>query len=150
MAHVLRERHALGVAHGLGQQAVRLLAALVRPEVVDVLEVHRVDPLEGDELVDVDRRARGRLDRTQLGVGEAHPPVVRELIALDQLAALDDALAVRAIELLADARATVLVQQVERRLLRACRDVEPDRDGDEAEADRPRPDGTGCHADLLA
>ena len=107
---------------------------------MDVLEVHGVDPLEGDELVDVDRRARGRLDRTQLGVAEAHVAIARELVALDQLAPLDDALAGRTVELLADARAALLVQLVERRLLRARRDVEPDRDRDEAEADHPRPD----------
>src|SRR5207248_2270613 len=81
----------------------------VRSEVVRVLEVHGVDPLEGNELVDVDGRACRRLDRAQLGVGEAHVVVALELVPLDQLVPLDDALAVRTVELLADARTALLV-----------------------------------------
>ena len=148
-ADVLPERHLARVAHCLGEETVGLLAALVGAEVVDVLEVDGVDPLEGHELVDVDGRAGRRLDRPELGVGEGDVALALELVALDQLVPLDDALAAGAVELLADARAALLVQQVEGRLLRLRGDVEPYRDGDEAEADRLRRDRTRCHGGLL-
>ena len=148
-ADVLPERHLARVAHRLGEETVGLLAALVGAEVVDVLEVDGVDPLEGHELVDVDGRAGRRLDRPELGVGEGDVALALELVALDQLVPLDDALAAGAVELLADARAALLVQQVEGRLLRLRGDVESYRDGDEAEADRLRRDGTRCHGGLL-
>src|SRR5205823_2481698 len=125
-ADVLPERHLARVAHRLGEETVGLLAALVGAEVVDVLEVDGVDPLEGHELVDVDGRAGRRLDRPELGVGEGDVALALELVALDQLVPLDDALAAGAVELLADARAALLVQQVEGRLLRLRGDVETD------------------------
>ena len=143
--HVLRERHHPGVAHRLGEQLVGLLAALVGSEVVRVLEVDGIDVGERHELLDVERLARGGLERLQLLVGEEHVLVLRDLVTLHQLAALDDALAARAPDLLLDARPADLVKHVEGRLLGVRRDVEAYRNGHQPEADRPRADRACRH-----
>src|SRR5262249_39571297 len=69
----------------------------------------------------------------------------RELVALHDLAPLDDLLVLRTPELLPDAGAARLVQHVERQLLGMRRDVEPDRDRHETEADGPGADGARRH-----
>src|SRR5581483_1317728 len=104
-ARVLGERAHAGLAHGVGEEEVGLLCALVGPEVVALLEVDRIDARERDELLDVDGRARRGLERLELLVGEQHVLILAHLVALAKLAALDRARAARAEELLADARA---------------------------------------------
>src|SRR5262249_1391548 len=123
---------------------------LVRAEIMRVLEVHRIHLRERDELLDVDRPVRLRLERAQLLVGERDVAVLLELVALHELVPLNDPLADRAERLLTDARAALLVQQVERHGPRVCRDVETDRDGDEPEADRPRADRARWHGASFA
>src|SRR5262245_34460189 len=142
---VLGQRHHARVAHGLAEQLVRLVAALVRSEIVRVLKVHRIDVGQRHELLDVDRLARRRLERFQLLVGEEHELVLRHLAPLHQLAALDDALAARAPRLLLDARLAHLVNEVERGLLGMGGDVEAYRNGHQPEAHRRRPDRACWH-----
>ena len=141
----LRDRDLAGVVHRLHQQAVGLVGALLGTEVVGVLEVDRIDLGEGDELLDVDRAVRGGLERLQLLVGEEHVLFFRELVALHDLAALDDALAGRTEELLLDPAPAGLVQHVEGQRLGARRHVETYRNGHETEADGPRPDRACGH-----
>ena len=91
--HELGQRHALRLHHGVGQQPVGLLAALVGAEVVGLLEVDRIHLGERDELGDVDHARGLALERLQLFLGELHVLVLGELVALDQRAALDDLVA---------------------------------------------------------
>ena len=63
-------------AHHLDQQAVgaqRALALAGRDQEVGVVEVDRVDVVEVDERLDVDRPRLARLDRRELLVGDASP-----------------------------------------------------------------------------
>ena len=111
-----------------------------------VLEVNRVDLVERDELLDLDRAVGLGLEGAELLVGEGHEAILLELIALDDLAPLHHPLVTRAVELLPDAGPAVAVQHVERDLLGVRRHVHPDRDGDEPEADRPGADGARGHS----
>src|SRR5262249_50520324 len=97
------------------------------------------------ELLDVDARARRRLERAQLLVREGDVLVLLDLVALDQLAALDGALAARAVDLLSNARAAGLVEQVEAGGFGVRRYVELDGDRHQPEAHRPRPHRTRRH-----
>ena len=63
---VLSERGAAGLLERSGEQAIRAVAALVGPEVVDLLEVLAVDLGERHELDDVDRAGRLLLERLEL------------------------------------------------------------------------------------
>src|SRR3990170_3118058 len=143
--HERRERHARARVQGLGEEPVGLLAALVGPEVVGLLEVDRVDRLERNELGDVDRPRGLALERFQLLVGDAHVLVLGELVAADERRALHDRVAGRAERLLADARAARGVEQVEGHAPGGRGRVEPDRDRDQPERDRPGADRVCRH-----
>ncbi len=62
----LGQRAAAALAHRLGEQRVRLAAALVGREQVGLVVVQRVDRFLGNEGHDLDRRAAGLLERLQL------------------------------------------------------------------------------------
>ena len=74
-----------------------------------------------------------------LRVREGDVLVLRDLVALHQLAPLDRPLAARAEDLLADPRAAAPVQQVEARGFRMGRRVEANRNRHQPKAHRPRP-----------
>src|SRR5437667_1689455 len=122
VAHVLRDGDPAPVTHRRREELVRLLAARVGAEVVPVGEVEGIDAGERDELVDLDRGARRRGQRLELGVRERYVAVLGELVASHQLAALEHPGTLRAIDLLADARSagllpdarpTALVEEIE-------------------------------------
>ena len=78
------DRHLARRLHRVEQQPVRLGRALVRHEVVRVVVVDRVDVLEVDEVLDVDRARALGIERVEL-VGRDH-----DVAVLGQLEALDD------------------------------------------------------------
>src|SRR5256885_13239365 len=67
----LRDGDLLGLGHRVGEQAVRLLAALVGAEGVRLLEVDPIHLRERHELEDVDH-LRG-LDRQSTRLNSSHP-----------------------------------------------------------------------------
>ena len=83
--HDARDRHLAGLAHRLEQQRVGLARALVGDEVVRVVVEDRVDVLEVDEVLDVDRaRLLGR-DRVELLGRDDDVALLGQLEALDDL-----------------------------------------------------------------
>ena len=97
----------------LREQLVGARAALVGAEVIDLVEIAPLDLLGLHELGDVDRvRGRG-LERLELLGLEQHVLILRELVALDDLLARHDLAACATDQLLLDARAVLLVDQVE-------------------------------------
>ncbi|MNT01763.1 hypothetical protein D3C72_1362440 [compost metagenome] len=107
------QRAGPGLAHGLGQQVVRLGAALVRAQIVGLVVVDRVDRAGGHEGDDVDGLLRGFLQRAEFLGLEGHIAVFLELVALDHVGALHHHVFLQADVLLAQARSAALVQQVE-------------------------------------
>jgi hypothetical protein len=131
------DRSQLSFLHRFDQQPVRLVGALVRRQVVRLVEVHRIDRLDRHELRDLHRMGAGLFERLDLLRRELHVLVLGELVALDHLVALDDRAVLDADVLLPQPRAAALVQHVEGdRVLRLGRGVELHRDCDEPERDR--------------
>ena len=129
--------HAPHREHRLAQQPVRLLAALVRPEELRLLEVDRVHLLDRDELLDLDRLVALGLERLQLVLAQHHVLVARVLVAAHGLVPLHHFTAGRAHVLLLEARAVLGVEHVEVDALRTRRRVHLHGDRHEAEGDRP-------------
>src|SRR5690606_5239188 len=143
---VARQRGQPGLAQRRRQQPVRAVAALVRPDVVDLVQVDPLDLLEGHEFDDVHGPFALRLQRLQLLVRERDVLPPGELVALHHVLALDLLAVLRADVLLPQARAALLVQPVEGHGRRGLRGrVQLDRDGDEPEGDRGRCDCTCAH-----
>ena len=134
----LGQRHPVALRHRLGQESVRLLAPLVGAEVIGLLEVDRVDPVERHELGDVDDLRRLALERLELGVRDPDILILGELEALHEVAALDDLVVERTDILLPDAGAALGVQEVVGDALGGRGRVEFDRDRHEAEGDGAR------------
>jgi hypothetical protein len=111
-----------------------------RRQVVGAVVVDRVDLLQVDELLDVDRlRARER-HRLEVRFLDHHELALGELPALDELVRLDVALVERAPALLLDRRAALAMERPEGHVLALLRHGEPDRDVDQAEVDGAVPD----------
>ena len=139
----LGDRDAVGVAHRLQQQPVGLRAAGPGRQVVRVVVEDRVDLVEVDEVLDVDRLGLGRLDGVEFGGVDHHVAVRRDLIALDQIL-VGDLLPGGGVDaLLRDPRARLGVELVEADRLAVDRAVQLDGHGDEPEADGAGPDRTG-------
>ncbi|MFT3917466.1 MAG: hypothetical protein QM704_26290 [Anaeromyxobacteraceae bacterium] len=144
---VARDRGLAALLEREREELVGLAAALVRAEVVGLLEVDRVDLGGGHELGDVDRLGRDLVERLQLLAREGDVAVLRELVALHHLVAFDLLAVLRARVVLLQARAVLRVEQVEgdgRRGLR--RRVEAHGDRDEPEGDGAGGDGARGHA----
>src|SRR5262249_40549170 len=129
----------------IGQEAVGLLAALVGAEVVRLLEVDGIDAGQGHEAGDVDGLGGLALQSLQLLVLDPDVLVLGELVALDEGGALHRLVAAGTERLLADARAALGVQEIEADVGRGGRRVELDRNGDQPERDRTRPNGMWRH-----
>src|SRR5712691_1340383 len=108
------ERAAAGIAQRPREQRVRLRSALVRGEVVGLVEEHRVDRIDRHEFRDVRRVRTGFLERLQLFRREHHVLILGELVALRHVLACDRDLLLHADVLLLEPRSAGLVQQVER------------------------------------
>src|SRR5439155_25235934 len=87
----LPDRDLVLLLESLAQERVRLAATAFRVgrEVVGLLVEHRIDLVEVDEILDVDRVALLRLDRFELLGRELDELTLLELISLDELGALD-------------------------------------------------------------
>ena len=96
------------------QQLVGARAALFRAEVVNLVEILPLDLLGLQELDDVDRVRRRRLEGFELLGLEQHVLALRELVAFDDLLARHDFAAAGVDQLLLYARAVLLVNLVER------------------------------------
>src|SRR4051794_19117042 len=128
------------LAHRLQQQPVGLGATGAGREVVGVVVEQRVDRVEVDEVLDLDRPGLLRIERLELRRLDDDVAVRGDLIALDDLV-VGHLLARRRVDaLLLDAHARALVELVEAHRLAADRAVELDGDRDQPEADRTGPD----------
>jgi hypothetical protein len=135
-----------GLEHRVVEQLVRALAALVRPEVVALLDVQRIDRGPRHELLERDRLRRDRVERLELLGREDHVLALAVLVALHRVLAVDDLVALRADVLLAEPGAVRVVQHVEVDVsARLVRRVELRRDRDEPERDGRGTDATGRH-----
>ena len=141
------ERAAPGFLQRFREQRVRLRAALVGREVVGLVEVHRVDARDRDELGDLDHVGARLLQRLQLFRREDDVLVLGELVALHRVLARHHDAFLGADVLLLQARAARrLVQHVEGdRAGGLGRRIELHRDRHESEGHRQRCDGTGSH-----
>src|SRR4051812_40841357 len=132
---------ATGLVERVVQQAVGVLAVVLRAEVVGLVEQHGVDVAGADELLDLDEpRARaGRcLDLVLL---EHHVLAVGDLIAADDLLVRDLLAFLRADALVLDAGAVVDVHLVEVDGLALGRGMDLHGHVHAAERDRAVPDG---------
>src|SRR5438067_4814614 len=138
--HELRHAHLAGLLHRLDQQRVRLGGAPVGHQVVRALVIDGIDLLEIDEILDLDRLGRARIERFQFFARD------RDVAALGDLESLDDVLPRHflpvgaADALLLDARAVLVVEHVEADLFGRGRREQLHGDADQAEADRTAPD----------
>jgi len=132
---ILGEGDALHLRHRVGQEPVRLLAALVGAQVVRLLEVDRVHGGERHELGDVDDLGGLALERLDLLVREADVLVLGELVPLHDLAPVHHLVVHRAEHLLAEAVAALGVELVEADPARGGGGVELDGYGNEPERD---------------
>ena len=117
--HEARDRDLAGVLHRLDEQRVGLLGALVGAEVVGVIEVDRVDLVQVDEVLDLDRPRLLRVELLELVTGDDHVLLGGDLVPLDDVL-VGHLLAVGLRDaLVADPRAVGLAQLAEaHRLLR--------------------------------
>ena len=155
------------------EQAVGLLRPLPRRHVVGLLEVHRVDLLEPDEVLEVDHPARRRPRTLDLLGLEEHVGLGLDLVAPDEILVRDlgllgtcvfnrigrcgsrsDVLLIGFPQRWAGIDdpsipdvPPLLVEQLEPHVLRLGRRVQRDGDRDEPEAERSLPDrpGHGSH-----
>ena len=120
-------------------------AALVRAEVVSLVEVDRVDALQRHELGDVGAVRARLLHRLQLLGRELHVLVLGELVAAHELVPLDHHLVHGAERLLLDAGSALGVEHVEGHICGNRGGVELHGDGDEPEGDGAGPEGMRRH-----
>src|SRR5487761_54712 len=145
----MADRAALGLLERLREERIGFRAALVGREIVSLVEVDRIDRLDGDELRDVDRVGAGLLHGLDLRRLEGDVLVLGELVTLHHVVALDDGAVLETDVLLPEARAAPFVQQVEGdRVPRLRRAVELDGYRDEPERDGVRSDRP-CGPDCL-
>src|SRR5579862_6088724 len=109
-----------------------------RLEIVRLVEVHRVDLVELDELQDIDRLRRFRIDLLEVVVGEKHVLALLVFVAFDYLVPRHGLVFDRADALVLDTPLVLGVKQVKGELVRShCRKK---LDGDRYEAEI---DGSG-------
>ena len=113
-----------------------------------MLVVDRIDLLQLDEVFDVDRVRRLRRQLFQLLRLDHDVLVVVDLVALGDLLVRNFPAGLLRDALVPDARACLLVDLMERDVLRLHRGEKLHGDADEPEVDRAAPDGT-CHDDHL-
>ena len=142
--HELPDRGDVRLLHGAQKQDVRppLRVVVARREVVGAVEVDRVDVVERDEALDVDRLRAREGDGLEVGLLDEDELALRELPALDELVGLHVPLVERAPALLLDRCPALAVERPEGHVLPLLRHGEPDRDVDQAEVDGAVPDGS--------
>src|SRR5258705_4245050 len=138
--HHLGDPDLAGLLEGYNEQAIGLLGALRRQQVVRLPEVDRVDLVEIGEVADVD--GAGELDGepVEVLVFERHVAALLDLEPANDLVRVDPLTVVTPDLLVGDRRQVLLVEEVEAELLRLGRRKHPDRDVDKAERDAAAPD----------
>jgi hypothetical protein len=127
------------VLHGLDEEGVGALGALVGPEVVGLLEVDRVDVVEIDEVLDLDRAGLLGVQLGELVAAEHHVLVRRVLVSLHDLL-VGDLLAVGLGDaLVPDPGAIALPELTEAHSLLGDGAVELHRHVEQPKADRTAP-----------
>src|SRR5579871_4435961 len=96
---------------------------------IGVLEVNRVDLLQRHELANSNGVVLVRLELLQFLVGEGYVGALLDLVSTHELAAIDDSVVNRAINLLLDAAFVLGVKEVEADRLGPGRGVQLYRDG---------------------
>src|SRR4051812_35777032 len=140
-----RDRHAAGLAHRVEQQLVGLRAAGPRGEVVRVVVVDRVDLVQRDEVLDLDRLGLLRVQRLELARLDDDIAVGRQLEALDDVLVGHLVAGGRIDALLLDAHACLAVELMEADGLARHRGIELHGHGDEPEGDCTAPDRPWHH-----
>jgi hypothetical protein len=127
----------LVLANASAEQLVRFLTAFGGFQIVGRVEINRIDFRERDELLEIDAVAGFGLEALELGLGEPDVPALGEFITPDQIVALDDHVADRAVIAVLDAGAALRVQQIKGNVLVSRSRMELDGDGDKAEGKKP-------------
>ena len=128
------------VLHGTSEERVHLLAAFLGQEVVAALEVDRIDLFDLDEVGDLKRPVPLRPGGLEVFVFEFHIFAVAGLVCLDDLV-VGDLLALLLADLLvADGRGVLAMQEVEVEGMLGHRRDHANRNRDETEGNRSRPD----------
>src|SRR6266852_3868057 len=99
--------------HRFAEQAIGLVASLVRAEVISLRYVNPVDRARFDELDDLEAVRLGGLERVELFFGEEHVLVLRVLVSFDEVVAFDELVVRRAEYLLFDPALALRVDEVE-------------------------------------
>src|SRR5579885_2336541 len=133
------ERHLPGIVHRAGKEAIGARGGRLASEQVRIVEIHGIDLIDGNELTDLDGVVAAGLKLLYLLVGKGHVAALFDLVAADQLAAIDDRVVDRAIDLLLNAAFVLGVEQVEADRLRRGGREQTHRNRDEPEGDA----GTG-------
>src|SRR6267154_5669937 len=116
------ERDPFAGGHRVGQQSIGLGATPVALQIIRLLEVNRIHFGQRYKLSNLDRRiATGGLETFQFLVSEDDIAALFDFKAAHQLAAIDYRVVHGAINLLLNATAVLLVQQIEADRLRPCR-----------------------------
>jgi hypothetical protein len=137
--HDFGDRNVLALGQRLLQQRIRTASGLLRHEVVRRLEVDGVDLVFLHEFEDLHRLGGLRLDALDLLRLDDHVFALAIFVSFDYLAALDNALVDRAIELLLDAAEVVAMQHVEADVITARAGEKAYRHRDETEGQITRP-----------
>ena len=124
--------------HGKG-----LLTSLVGEENVGPVEEGRRDGRGLDEVLDLDRLARGDVRLLEVLVVHDHELPLLQLVALGNVAPRDRLAGALVHPLVADGRVVAAVDLVKREVVGLLARLEPHRDLDEPEADGSRPHGAG-------
>ena len=109
----LGDGHVAGLFHRLGQQRVGPAAGFIRHQKIRRFEVDGIHFLVLHELQDLHRLRGFGFDLLDFFRFDNDVLALAILVALDDLVAFDDALVMRAPELLFDTRVVVAVQHVE-------------------------------------
>src|SRR5258705_150057 len=140
--HHLGDPDLAGLLEGYNEQAIGLLGALRRQQVVRLPEVDRVDLVEIGEVADVDGAGELDVEPVEVLVFERHVAALLDLEPANDLVSVDPLTVVTPDLLVGDRRQVLLVEEVEAKLLRLRRRKHPDRDADKAERDAAAPDRT--------
>ena len=140
---------AAGLLHRRGEQVVRLGGLPGRREKVRLLEIHRRNLLERHEAAQLDVAGHLRRDRLELLVRDHDHLAFVGFVAAHQLVVVELLVFLRAV-ILATERVPGLVDQLHRRLSRANRGQQIDRNADESERDRSGPHGANRRAGVFS
>src|SRR5580692_3576160 len=143
-----RDGDAIAVGKCLPQQRVGMAPLFGRLEIVGLVEKHRADLVELDELDDVHGLSRLGVDLCEVLVGQQDVLTLFILVALDDLVPRDGFSVNAADALVLDAPLVLLVEHIEGEIVGLYRRKELDWNSDEPEVNGSRPDCM-CHSPTI-